>query len=49
VFTEALGLHYLVSKIVAATLIFGWNFAARKLLLFREPRTGPGPRPRSPS
>ena len=35
VFTEALGLHYLVSKVVAATLIFGWNFGARKLLLFR--------------
>lgn len=35
VFTEPLGLHYLVSKVVAATLIFGWNFAARKLLLFR--------------
>jgi putative flippase GtrA len=34
-FTEPLGLHYLVSKIVAATLIFGWNFGARKLLLFR--------------
>ena len=35
VFTETLGLHYLVSKVVAATLIFGWNFGARKLLLFR--------------
>ena len=35
VFTEPLGLHYLVSKIVAAGLIFGWNFGARKLLLFR--------------
>jgi putative flippase GtrA len=35
VFTETLGLHYLVSKVVAATLIFGWNFAARKVLLFR--------------
>lgn len=34
-FTEALGLHYLVSKAAAATLIFGWNFGARKLLLFR--------------
>ena len=34
-FTETLGLHYLVSKVVAATLIFGWNFGARKLLLFR--------------
>jgi len=35
VFTETLGLHYLISKILAATLIFGWNFGARKLLLFR--------------
>ena len=35
VFTESLGLHYLVSKVIAATLIFGWNFGARKLLLFR--------------
>jgi putative flippase GtrA len=34
-FTEALGLHYLVAKVAAATLIFGGNFAARKLLLFR--------------
>jgi putative flippase GtrA len=33
-FTEPLGLHYLVSKVLAATLIFGWNFGARKLLLF---------------
>ncbi len=35
VFTEPLGLHYLVSKALAATIIFGWNFGARKLLLFR--------------
>jgi putative flippase GtrA len=34
-FTEAAGLHYLLSKAVAATIIFGGNFAARKLLLFR--------------
>jgi putative flippase GtrA len=34
-FTEPLGLHYLISKAVAATIIFGWNFGARKLLLFR--------------
>ena len=34
-FTEALGLHYLLAKVIAATLIFGWNFGARKLLLFR--------------
>jgi putative flippase GtrA len=34
-FTETIGLHYLVAKVAAATLIFGWNFGARKLLLFR--------------
>jgi putative flippase GtrA len=34
-FTEPIGLHYLASKAVAATLIFGWNFGARKWLLFR--------------
>jgi putative flippase GtrA len=34
-FTEPLGLHYLLAKMVAATVIFGWNFGARKLLLFR--------------
>jgi putative flippase GtrA len=34
-FTEALGRHYLLAKLIAATIIFGWNFGARKLLLFR--------------
>jgi putative flippase GtrA len=34
-FTEALGRHYLLAKVIAATIIFGWNFGARKLLLFR--------------
>ena len=34
-FTETFGLHYLLAKVIAATIIFGGNFAARKLLLFR--------------
>jgi putative flippase GtrA len=34
-FTEGLGIYYLLSKVIAACLIFFWNFAARKLLLFR--------------
>jgi putative flippase GtrA len=33
--TEPVGLHYLLSKIIAAALIFFWNFAARKRILFR--------------
>ncbi len=34
-FTEKLGLFYLASKVVAATLVFSWNFGMRKVLLFR--------------
>ncbi len=30
------GLHYLLSKIVTTALVFIWNFAAKKLLLFRS-------------
>ncbi len=30
------GLHYLLSKIVTTALVFVWNFAAKKLLLFRS-------------
>lgn len=32
--TEPLGLFYMVSKVAAAAVIFFWNFAARKLILF---------------
>lgn len=35
-FTELAGLHYLGSKVVAAALIFLFNFGARKALLFSE-------------
>jgi putative flippase GtrA len=34
-FTEVVGLHYLVSKMGSAVLVFLWNFFARKLSLFR--------------
>lgn len=34
-FTERVGLYYLFSKVIAATLIFSWNFGMRKVLLFR--------------
>jgi len=32
--TGGVGLHYLVSKIVAAVLVYLWNFSARKVLIF---------------
>ncbi len=34
-FTEPLAIHYLLSKVIAASIIFFWNFAARKWMLFR--------------
>ena len=33
--TEALMLHYAVSKLLVTGLVFGWNFGIRKILLFR--------------
>ncbi len=36
VFTERVGLFYLLSKIIAGAIVFFWNFGARKYILFRE-------------
>lgn len=35
--TGWLGLHYLVSKIVATVATYAWNFGSRKILLFSTP------------
>ncbi len=35
-FTESVGLFYIKSKIVSATIVFVWNFVARKYLLFNN-------------
>ena len=32
---ELLHLHYLTAKVVSAAVVLLWNFAARKLVLFR--------------
>lgn len=34
--TGILGVHYLGSKIASVVIVFTWNFAARKWLLFRS-------------
>jgi putative flippase GtrA len=39
--TDVLGIYYLVSKIAAASLVFFWNFGARKLILFSAPKSAP--------
>ena len=33
-FTDVLSLHYLLSKFITTVLVFGWNFAAKKITLF---------------
>jgi putative flippase GtrA len=34
--TGKAGLHYMVSKIITTVIVFVWNFAAKKLILFRS-------------
>jgi len=34
-FTEMFAYHYLVSKLFSTGFVYLWNFAARKILLFR--------------
>ena len=35
-FTERLAVYYMVSKLLAAGLVFFWNFYARKVILFSD-------------
>ena len=30
------GMHYLIAKIITTVLVFFWNFAAKKIILFRS-------------
>ena len=34
-FTDSIGTHYMFSKIVAAAIVYLWNFFARKYLVFK--------------
>jgi putative flippase GtrA len=34
-FTQPLGIYYLLSKVIAASIVFFWNFLTRKYVLFR--------------
>lgn len=35
-FTEKIGFHYMISKIVAAGIVLFWNFFMKKILLYRK-------------
>ena len=37
-FTDCIGTHYMFSKIVAAAIVYLWNFFARKYLVFKYAR-----------
>lgn len=34
-FTDVFGLYFLISKIIAAEIVLVWNFAARKVVLYK--------------
>ncbi len=37
--TDKLGLYYLLSKIITTILVFFWNFAAKKIILFTNKKS----------
>lgn len=39
-FTDKLGLHYMLSKVVAAVIVFLWNFFAKKVLYRKDTAQG---------
>ena len=41
-FTGVAGVHYLVSRVLAGALVFAFNFALRKFVLFGPARPAPG-------
>jgi putative flippase GtrA len=47
--TDLLGIYYVISKIIAASLVFFWSFGARKLVLFSDVRRASRPAPRPPA
>ena len=35
-FTEIVGVHYLVSKLIMTVIVFAWNFLARKFFMYSK-------------
>lgn len=36
IFTDKLGIYFMLSKIITAIIVLIWNFAARKIILYKE-------------
>ena len=34
-FTDIIGLHYMLSKAITLWIVFSWNFSARRFLVFK--------------
>ena len=35
-FTDVLHIHYMISKLITAALVMGWNFVGRRVILFNN-------------
>lgn len=35
-FTDILHIHYMISKLITAALVMGWNFVGRRIILFNN-------------
>lgn len=38
-FTEVVGVHYLISKLISTAMVFFWNFLLRRFLIYTGPRS----------
>lgn len=36
VFTDLLNIHYMISKLITAVIVMGWNFFGRRIILFKN-------------
>lgn len=36
VFTDLLSIHYMISKLITAIIVMGWNFFGRRIILFNN-------------
>ncbi len=36
IFTDVCGLYFMISKVIAAIIVLVWNFAARKIFLYKK-------------
>ena len=35
-FTDRMGIHYMISKVIATVVVLAWNYFARKILIYKK-------------